>query len=130
MCVMGGGQYPSFIITNSLQVPTYICTNRSAKQVKISFKLRASSDASRLKVYGESEWKVKKHGTDGKRRVWRKLHITVYMDTHEIIVAELSLSNMTDTEVHPNYSSKHEEGSLRSPLMELMTPKIVAKLFV
>ncbi|MBM5274122.1 hypothetical protein HYN57_07870, partial [Vibrio parahaemolyticus] len=26
---------------------------------------------------GEGEWKVKKHGTDGKRRVWRKLHLAV-----------------------------------------------------
>ncbi|HAS3930664.1 TPA: transposase, partial [Vibrio cholerae] len=34
-------------------------------------------DATGLKVYGEGEWKVKKHGTDGKRRVWRKLHLAV-----------------------------------------------------
>ena len=54
-----------------------------------------------LKVYGEGEWKVKKHGTDGKRRVWRKLHIAVDTSTHEIVAAELSLSNVTDAEVFP-----------------------------
>ncbi|WP_390904953.1 transposase [Vibrio fluvialis] len=32
-------------------------------------------DATGLKVYGEGEWKVKKHSTDEKRRVWRKLHL-------------------------------------------------------
>lgn len=55
-----------------------------------------------LKVYGEGEWKVKKHGTDGKRRVWRKLHLAVDTDTHEIIAAELTLSGVTDAEVLPN----------------------------
>lgn len=52
-----------------------------------------------LKVYGEDEWKVKKHGTDEKRRVWRKLHITFDTNTHEIVAAELSLSNVNDAEV-------------------------------
>lgn len=51
-------------------------------------------DATGLKVYGEGEWKVKKHGTGGKRRVWRKLHLAVDTTTPEIIAAELSLSNV------------------------------------
>ncbi|SKA58167.1 Transposase DDE domain-containing protein, partial [Enterovibrio nigricans DSM 22720] len=59
-------------------------------------------DATGLKVYGEGEWKVKKHGTDGKRRVWRKLHIAVDTSTHEIVAAELSLSDVTGAEVLPN----------------------------
>ncbi|MFA0178754.1 transposase, partial [Vibrio lentus] len=37
-----------------------------------------------------------------KRRVWRKLHIAVDTNTHEIIAAELSLSTVTDGEVLPN----------------------------
>ncbi|MFA0201470.1 transposase, partial [Vibrio atlanticus] len=42
------------------------------------------------------------HGTDGKRRVWRKLHIAVDTSTYEVIAAELSLSMVTDGEVLPN----------------------------
>lgn len=38
----------------------------------------------------------------GKRRVWRKLHLAVDTNTHEIIVAELSLSNVSDGEALPN----------------------------
>lgn len=45
---------------------------------------------------------MRKHGTDGKRRVWRKLHLAVDADTHEIIAAELTLSGVTDAEVLPN----------------------------
>lgn len=46
--------------------------------------------------------KVNKHGTDGKRRVWRKLHLAVDTSTHEIVATELSLSNVTNAEVLPN----------------------------
>ncbi|BCL73637.1 hypothetical protein TUMSATVNIG1_56140 (plasmid) [Vibrio nigripulchritudo] len=55
-------------------------------------------DATERKVYGEGEWKVTKHGTDRKRRVWRKLHLALDTNMHEIIVTELSLSNVSDGE--------------------------------
>ncbi|TBT04062.1 IS5 family transposase [Vibrio parahaemolyticus] len=85
--------------------PHYSCISRRAKQVEVSFKPKTRDlaiDATGLKVYGEGEWKIKKHGTDGKRRVWRKLHLAVDTSTHEIVAAELSLSNVTDAEVLPN----------------------------
>lgn len=92
-----------------LVCPRYTCISRRAKEVEISFKTKTRGviqhltiDATGLKIYGEGEWKVKKHGTDGKRRVWRKLHIAVDISTHEIVAAELSLSNVTDAEVFPN----------------------------
>ena len=50
--------------------------------------------------------KSRKHGTDGKHRVWRKLHIAVDTCTLETIVAELSLSNITDAEVPPHTLAK------------------------
>lgn len=34
-------------------------------------------DATGLKVFGEGEWKVRTHGTEGKRRTWRKVHLLV-----------------------------------------------------
>lgn len=67
-----------------LVCPHYTYISRRAKEVEVSFKPTArvaiqhlAIDATDLKVYGEGEWKVKKHGTEGKRRVWRKLHIAV-----------------------------------------------------
>lgn len=41
---------------------------------------------------------MKKHGQK-KRRVWRKLHLAVDSDTHEVICADLSQNNVTDAEV-------------------------------
>lgn len=85
-----------------LQCPYYTCISRRAKQVEVSFKPQTSGVIRNLVLVDEGEWKVKKHGTGGKRRVWRKLHLAVDANTHEIIAAELSLSNVTDVEVLPN----------------------------
>ncbi|MFB2868758.1 transposase [Aeromonas veronii] len=41
-------------------------------------------DSTGLKVFGEGEWKVRKHGAE-KRRVWRKLHLAVDPATHKIV---------------------------------------------
>jgi hypothetical protein len=80
-----------------LSCPHYTCISRRAMQVEVSFKTKTRGaiqhlaiDATGLKVYVEGEWKIKKYGTDGKRRVWRKLHIAVDISSHEIIAAELS----------------------------------------
>jgi len=43
---------------------------------------------------------VKQHGQE-KRRVWRKLHLAVDAETHEVISADLSLNNVTDAEAFP-----------------------------
>lgn len=55
-------------------------------------------DSTGLKVFGEGEWKVKKHGQE-KRCIWRKQHLAVDADTHEVICSDLSLNNVTDAEV-------------------------------
>ncbi len=57
-------------------------------------------DSNGLKVFGEGEWKVRKHGAE-KRRVWRKLHLAVDPVTHDIVAAEVSLENVHDAEVLP-----------------------------
>ncbi len=57
-------------------------------------------DSTGLKVFGEGEWKVRKHGSE-KRRVWRKLHLAVDPVTHDIVAAEVSLENVHDAEVLP-----------------------------
>ncbi len=79
-----------------LTCPHYSCISRRAKEVEVSFKTKARGtiqhlaiDSTGLKVYGEGEWKVRKHGTDGKRRIWRKLHIGVDVVNHEIIMPKL-----------------------------------------
>ncbi|UNB79704.1 IS5 family transposase [Klebsiella pneumoniae] len=90
-----------------LRCPDYSCVSRRAKSVIVSFKTPTRGeiahlviDSTGLKVFAEGEWKVKKHGQE-RRRIWRKLHLAVDSKTHEIICADLSLNNVTDSEAFP-----------------------------
>ncbi|MBW4246482.1 transposase, partial [Enterobacter roggenkampii] len=75
----------------------YTSVSKRAKSVNVSFKTSTRGeiahlviDSTGLKVFGEGERKVRKHGQE-RRRIWRKLHLAVDSNTHEIICADLSL---------------------------------------
>ena len=57
-------------------------------------------DSTGVKVYGEGEWKVRKHGAS-KRRTWRKLHLGVDEATGEILAAVVTTNDVGDCEVLP-----------------------------
>ncbi|XPE67614.1 transposase [Shigella flexneri] len=50
-----------------------------------------------MKVFGEGEWKVEKTRQRTPSYI-AKLHLAVDSNTHEIICADLSLNNVTDSE--------------------------------
>lgn len=54
-------------------------------------------DSTGMKIYGEGEWKVRQHGYS-KRRTWRKLHLSVNADNHEIEAVVLSEAGVDDAE--------------------------------
>jgi len=92
-----------------LQVPSYtqLC-RRQARNSAFTPPMPASESASEpiyivldstgLKVYGEGEWKVKKHGAD-KRRTWRKLHLALDEATNEIHAVELTTNAISDADM-------------------------------
>ncbi|CAK2766625.1 transposase [Vibrio crassostreae] len=90
-----------------LTSPDYTCISKRSKTVQIKYRNKSRGtirhiaiDSTGLKVFGEGEWKVKKHGAE-KRRTWRKLHLAVDVETHEAISAEVSLVSVGDSEVLP-----------------------------
>jgi hypothetical protein len=58
-------------------------------------KLDIAIDSTGLKVYGEGEWKVRKHGAS-KRRVWQKMHIGIDVRTQQIVMAKLTSHSVDD----------------------------------
>ncbi len=87
--------------------PGYSCLSKRAKTVEVQYKRRSSGpiahvvvDATGLKLYGEGEWHAHKHGRE-KRRRWRKLHLAVDSDTHEVIAAQMSLESVGDNQALP-----------------------------
>ncbi|WP_409010854.1 IS5 family transposase [Aeromonas veronii] len=90
-----------------LCAPDYSCVSKRARSVTVAYRQPPKEritdliiDSTGLKVFGEGEWKVRKHGAE-KRRVWRKLHLAVEQATHDIVTAEVSLENVHDVEVLP-----------------------------
>jgi transposase len=57
-------------------------------------------DSTGLKIYGEGEWLDQNHGIRSRRR-WRKLHLGVDADTHEIVAAELTPDDVGDVSELP-----------------------------
>jgi len=84
-----------------LQVPDHSTLSKRSKtlRVKLPKKTKDSMnlvlDSTGLKIYGEGEWKVRKHGYS-KHRTWRKLHVGANPDNGEIQVAVLTGNNISD----------------------------------
>lgn len=70
-------------------------------------------DSTGVKVYGEGEWKVRKHGVS-KRRTWRKLHLGVDEATGEILAAVVSTNDVADCEALPDILDGIEQETLAS----------------
>jgi hypothetical protein len=54
-------------------------------------------DATGLKVYGEGEWKVRKHGW-GRHRTWMKLHVALDAHTQQAWAVDLSTNGVDDAQ--------------------------------
>lgn len=86
---------------SELAVPDYTTICRRSKWLKVSLPRNATGplhtvlDSTGLKVFGEGEWKVRQHGYS-KRRTWRKLHLSVDADSHEIQAMVLSEASLDD----------------------------------
>ena len=88
-----------------IKCPNYSLFSRRAKDLQIPMRrflkpgenLNIVFDSTGLKVYGEGEWKVRKHGYS-KRRTWRKAHIGMCVDTGQVIVSAITSNDVSDDE--------------------------------
>lgn len=101
-----------------LRVPCYTRICRRAAELGQEIKRFGNKkitdivfDSSGLKVYGEGEWKVKKHGKS-KRRTWRKIHLAICPDSHDIAISYVGENSEVDCEVVPKMA-KHLPRSVK-----------------
>ena len=88
-----------------LMCPHYSVFSRRAKGLQIPLRqllnpgenLHVIFDSTGVKVFGEGEWKVRKHGYS-KRRTWRKIHVGMCADTGQIVVSATTSNNVSDDE--------------------------------
>jgi hypothetical protein len=97
-----------FVFMNlSLKIPHFTTVALRARMLGKHFKRLSKAsptdlvlDSSGFKIYGEGEWKIRQHGKQ-KRRRWKKFHIGVCPQTHQIIVAEVTDLETADCEMGP-----------------------------
>jgi hypothetical protein len=88
----------------ALEVPHYSTLSRRAADLTVDLSRKSKGplhlvlDSTGLKVYGEGEWKVRKHGYS-KRRTWRELHLAIDAETHEIQAAMVTEAKVDDAEM-------------------------------
>ena len=97
----GLGKSLAELMQITIDIPDYTSLAKRAAKMGVSLDVRKHTgsidvvvDSTGLKVFGEGEWKMRKHGKT-KRRTWRKLHLAINPDTHEI-VAETMTENSCD----------------------------------
>ena len=87
-----------------LPVPDHSTLSKRGKTLKVSLPRKTNGsmnlvlDSTGLKIYGEGEWKVRKHGYS-KHRTWRKLHVGANPDNGEIQVVILTGNDISDDAV-------------------------------
>lgn len=88
----------------AVRVPDYTTLCKRSADLRVSLATSNCTEAQHLvldstglKIYGEGEWKVRQHGYS-KRRTWRKLHLSVDADSHEIQAVVLSEASLDDAE--------------------------------
>ncbi len=89
-------------------VPDYSTLCRRQRTVTIQVPFRRSDgnlnllvDSTGVKVTGDGEWQVRRHGT-GRRRQWRKVHLAMDTATGDICAVEFTASQTGDSPVLPD----------------------------
>lgn len=92
----GLGRALAKLMEADVAIPDFTSLAKRAAKLGVSLDVRQATgpidvvvDSTGLKVFGEGEWKVRQHGV-GKRRTWRKLHVTVDPATQEIVAERLT----------------------------------------
>jgi hypothetical protein len=90
-----------------LPVPNYTTLSRRAQDLKVALPVASSDepvhlvvDSTGVKLYGEGEWKVRKHGYS-KRRTWRKVHLGLDVKTGQVRAALMTHQDVDDASVLP-----------------------------
>lgn len=85
-------------------IPDYTSLAKRAAKLGVSLDVRRRRgpidvvvDSTGLKVFGDGEWKTRKHGAS-KRRTWRKLHLAVNPKTQEIVAEVLTENSGHDAD--------------------------------
>lgn len=100
----GFGRSLAELLEIDIAIPDFTSLAKRAAKLGISLSVASKRgpidivvDSTGLKVFGEGEWKMRTHGKS-KRRTWRKIHLSVDPETHEIIAEVLTENSGHDAD--------------------------------
>lgn len=90
-------------IDTALKIPDFTTLSKRMKTLSVVIRVRAVrgealhivTDSTGVKVYGEGEWKIRQHGWS-KRRTWKKVHLGFDEATGDILIGEVTGSDVAD----------------------------------
>jgi hypothetical protein len=107
------------------KVPHYATLGRRRQHLQVALPRRPKPegmhvvvDSTGLKVYGEGEWQVKKHGAT-RRRHWCKLHIGLDEATGELTAVVLTENTGRATCDHDVFPALMEQTQLTGPIRQV-----------
>ena len=111
---MAGRQAVGFVksimalMSIDLRVPDHSTVSRRLSKLDIDLPIKKVKtarhiviDSTGIKIFGDGEWKTRKHGAS-KRRTWRKVHIAFDESTSEILAIETTLNDKSDGQMLPD----------------------------
>ena len=97
-----------------LEVPNYSTLSRRTKTLKVNLNVKHTSqarhvlvDSTGIQVIFEGEWKKLCHG-ESRHQLWRKLHIAMDANTHDILAATMTESVRLDGNYLPDLINQIE----------------------
>lgn len=106
--LQGFAQSQRDLAFSGLPVPNYTTLSRRAQKLEVVLPAPRSGeplhlvvDSTGFKLYGEGEWKVRKHGYS-KRRTWRKVHLAMDAKSGQIFAALMTHQDVDDASVLPD----------------------------
>lgn len=92
----------------NLRVPDHSTVSRRLSTLEVKLPIRKVKEARHvvidgtgIKIFGDGEWKTRKHGAS-KRRTWRKVHLAFDESTSEILALEVTLNDKSDGQMLPD----------------------------
>lgn len=106
------------LLNLDIKAPDYTLLSKRSGDLKVLLKALPSKepinivvDSTGLKIFGEGEWKMRCHGKS-KRRSWRKIHLAVNSDTHEIVGCEVTDHKTHDCDKMDDVLPDHKLGEV------------------
>lgn len=100
----GFGRSLAKLLGVEIEIPDFTSLAKRAAKLELALRvfrkrgpIEIVIDSTGMKVFGEGEWKTRTHGKS-KRRTWRKVHLTVDPDTHEIVAEVLTENSGHDAD--------------------------------